>query len=87
MVANVTMHRDTTETAIVVPASLIQMADDNTTFVWTNEGGKAVRRPVTCGTYLPGGVSIVSGRKAGDRVICEGQQKVCTGTPVTVKQD
>lgn len=86
MVANVTMHRDTTETAIVVPASLIQMADDNTTFVWTNEGGKAVRRPVTCGTYLPGGVSIVSGLKEGDRVICEGQQKVCTGTPVTVKQ-
>lgn len=65
---------------VVVPARLVQLADDNSTFVWTDEGGKAVRRPVVCGEYRADGVVIVSGLHQGDRLIIEGQQKVCNGT-------
>lgn len=38
---------------------------------------------MTCGSYRADGVEIVSGLAVGDRVIVEGQAKVCEGTPVT----
>lgn len=72
-------------TAIVIPAALIQLGDDNSNFVWVDEKGKAVRRTVVCGEYSSNGVSIVSGLTSGDRLIVEGQQKVCSGTPVKSK--
>ena len=66
--------------AIIIPASLVQLGDDNSNFVWVDEGGKAMRRTIVCGEYMSNGVSIVSGLKQGDKLIVEGQQKVCTGT-------
>lgn len=65
---------------IIIPASLIQLGDDNSNFVWVDEGGKAVRRTIICGEYVSNGVNIVSGLKYGDKLIVGGQQKVCTGT-------
>lgn len=69
-------------TAIVIPASIVQIADDNSRYVWVDEGGKAVRRSITLGTYQSNGVVITSGLRYGDKLIVEGQQKVCTGTRV-----
>ena len=68
--------------AIIIPASLVQLGGDNSNFVWVDEGGMAVRRTIVCGEYMSHGVSIVSGLKYGDKLIVEGQQKVCTGTPL-----
>lgn len=85
MVANVVMGGSETENVIVIPASLVQIGEDNSSFVWVNEDGRAARRTITCGTYASNGVTVTGGLRSGDRVICEGQQKVCTGTPVIVK--
>lgn len=83
-----TSHRSATDSApIVIPAPLLQLDDDNSNFVWLDEGGKAVRRTVVCGEYQSNGVVIVSGLKPGDHLITEGQQKVCNGTPIKVKQN
>lgn len=71
--------------SVVIPASLVQLADDNSNFVWVDEGGKAVRRSIVCGGYQSNGVVITSGLKPGDKVITEGQQKVCTGTVLKTK--
>ena len=71
--------------AVVIPARLVQLADDNSNFVWVDEGGKAARRTVVCGEYRSDGVSITGGLKTGDRIIVEGQQKVSTGTPIKTK--
>ncbi len=68
---------------VVIPASIIQIADDNSYFVWVDEGGKAACRPVTLGEYKSNGVVVKSGLKYGDRLIVEGQQKVCKGTKLT----
>ncbi len=68
--------------AVVIPAHLVQLGDDNSNFVWVDEGGKAVRRTIVCGEYRSNGVSIVSGLKTGDRLIVEGQQKVSNGMRV-----
>ena len=71
--------------AIIIPVRLVQLADDNSNFVWVDEGGKAMRRTIVCGEYQSNGVSITSGLKKGDKVIVEGQQKVSTGTPIKTK--
>ena len=71
---------------IVIPANLVQLADDNSNFVWVAEGGKAARRAIVCGDYCSNGVVIRSGLQPGDRVIVEGQQKVARGTVLNVKQ-
>ena len=87
MVSNVSLGKAATissensgNSCIIIPASLVQLGDDNSNFVWVDEGGKAVRRTIVCGEYMSNGVSIVSGLKHGDKLIVEGQQKVCTGT-------
>lgn len=87
MVSSVSLDKTVSEhqnesSAIIIPASLVQLGDDNSNFVWVDEGGKAVRRTIVCGEYMSNGVSIVSGLELGDKLIVEGQQKVCTGTPL-----
>ncbi len=72
----------TSSSNIVIPAQLVQLGDDNSNFVWVDEGGKAVRRTIVTGAYQSNGVSIVSGLKYGDKLIVEGQQKVSSGTKV-----
>lgn len=71
--------------AIVIPAQLIQLGDDNTYFVWVDEGGKAVRRTVVCGDYVSDGVTVRTGLKNGDKLIVEGQQKISSGVSVKVQ--
>lgn len=71
--------------AVTIPASLVQIADDNSNFVWVDENGVAARRTVVCGEYKSNGVSILSGLHEGDRLIVDGQQKVCTGTRLKTK--
>lgn len=69
----------------ILPSRLLQLGDDNTYFVWVAEGGKAVRRTVACGEFTASGATIISGLQSGDNVITEGQQKVCTGTRVVIR--
>lgn len=80
MVTKVAMRKSQTGEAIVIPARLLQLADNNDTFVWVDEGGKAVRRIVTLGDYTPSGVTITSGLQSGDKIVVEGQQKLSNGT-------
>ena len=85
MVATVVVDQPALEGAIVIPAALVQIGDDNSHFVWVNENGRAERRTVTCGAYQADGVTIVEGLREGERVICGGRQKVCEGTVVVSK--
>lgn len=88
MVTNVRLQNKSsrnTPAAVVLPARLLQLGDDNTFFVWVDNGGKAERRTVTTGEYTAEGVCILSGLKEGDKVIVEGAQKVSTGMKVTIR--
>lgn len=85
MITTVALAEKTADNGIVIPAKLVQLADDNSYFVWVNDGGKAARRTVTVGEYTANGVRIMSGLQSGSQVITEGQQKVCNGTKITVK--
>ena len=50
------------------------MVDDN---------GKAKKRVITCGDFTAEGVTVVEGLHQGDRIIVEGQQKVCNDTKLS----
>ncbi len=83
MLCNVTVSRSDTTEAIVVPIESILLDDGNRTFVWVDHNGKAHKKVVELGNYLPGGVVVESGLADGDKLIVSGQQKVSEGMAVT----
>lgn len=70
------------EQSITLPAEIIQIDADNRPFVWTVVDNKAKKAYVTLGQNIGDNVQISKGLKAGDKVICEGQQKVSNGMKV-----
>ena len=77
-----------TPSHITVPPQSIELDVDNSRFVWTVVNGKAHQQPVTTGDFEGDGIVILSGLKAGDQVIINGQQKVSEGMNVdTAKRD
>ena len=68
----------------VIPACIVQLDEKNKTFVWTVKGGKAHKQEIVCGEYRADGVTVLSGLSPNDRIITEGQQKVCEGTEVAL---
>ncbi len=66
---------------IVVPQAAL-IADQQGTYVFAVEDGKAVIRRVKTGEEIGAGVAINAGLKAGEQVIVEGIQGVRPGAPV-----
>ena len=78
----------TTPFYLIVPPQSVELDVDNSRFVWTVVNGKAHQQPVTTGDFEGDGIVILSGLKAGDQVIINGQQKVSEGMKVdTTKRD
>jgi RND family efflux transporter MFP subunit len=84
MVSKIALVADDAALAIALPGNVVQLDENNQTFVWVAEDGHAVRRFVTCGEASPKGVNIVAGLQADDVVIVEGQQKVSEMTPIEI---
>lgn len=72
----------TDSSACIIPVHVVQLDEHNNNFVWVVEGERASKRVIRCGAFTPENVTVVSGLKAGDRIITKGQQKVCEGTEV-----
>ena len=68
--------------SVMIPARLVQVDENNRTFVWLDEKGKAVKQEIVCGDYTADGVAVASGLEQGDKIIVEGQSKVCEGMAV-----
>lgn len=64
----------------IIPVSIVQLDENNRSFVWIEKEGKAGKCVIDCGDFTSNGVMVVSGLKNGDRIIVEGQQKICEGT-------
>ena len=68
--------------SIVVPERAVTELQGKN-FVWVvDKDNKASQRPVKVGDTVEGGVMILEGLEAGERLITEGLQKVREGTPV-----
>lgn len=84
MVAEVSLAGNDGHTAYVLPPHIVQLDEDNRTFVWVAVDGRAEKRVITCGDYTPEGVTVTHGLNEGDQIITEGQQKVCNGTNISL---
>lgn len=85
MIAEVEVASGTSEggnVGYMLPAEIVQIDADNRLFVWTVVDGKAQKTYITTGENIGDRIAIASGLKQGDKVICEGQQKVSNGTKV-----
>lgn len=87
MICTMGIDNGDTNNVIILPAPVIQTDEQNRTFVWVNEGGKARKRMLQTGMLTKDGVVILYGISAGDEVIVEGQQKVSEGMDVTTNND
>ncbi len=83
MICNVIIENATTTEGIILPASAIMLAADNTNFVWLDSAGVAKKRIVHPAAMLPEGIMIESGLNNGDKVIIAGTEKVSQGMAVT----
>ena len=75
---------DTTQ-LIVVPNRVVKIDHTGEHFVWLASGAKAVRRTVITGGLAQRGIIIAEGLTPGDSVIVNGEQKVSTGSSVSVR--
>ena len=82
MVAKVQMGFDG-KTAFSLPLTAVQRRADGSLFVWTIAADSTAHRiPVSIGSTLGNRVEILSGLAVGQRVVCEGFQKLSEGTKV-----
>lgn len=82
MVAEVALQKKDSTAQYIIPANIVQLDENNQSFVWLNNNGKAEKRIISCGEFTPTGVTVVAGLKSNDQIIVEGRQKVCNGTPI-----
>ncbi len=87
MVTEVQLHSSQEKTTIALPVNIVQLDEKNRQFVWIDSDGKAEKRFIVCGDFTDEGVIVTQGLNEGDRVIIEGQQKVCNGTVITREED
>lgn len=85
MIAEVLIPDSTKEQSLVIPANILQTNEKNQNFVWINNNGKAHKCIVECGDFTADGVIIKSGLTTNDKIIIEGQQKVCENTFINDK--
>lgn len=83
MLCSVTVSKPGKTEAIVIPVGSVLLDNSNQTFVWVDLNGKAHKKVVELGNYLPGGVVVESGLADGDILIVAGQQKVSESMAVT----
>jgi membrane fusion protein (multidrug efflux system) len=69
--------------ALLIPEEAV-VAEGDQTFVFTLQGARAERRPVTLGQRQAGTVEVVEGLKPGDPVVREGVQRLRDGSAVRV---
>jgi multidrug efflux pump subunit AcrA (membrane-fusion protein) len=81
MYVNVDVAPRSIANAIVVPTQAVQTGPDNRFIYVVGEDKKIVLRPVTL-DYVEEGIAVVSGIKAGERIVIEGAQNVRPGSTV-----
>jgi membrane fusion protein (multidrug efflux system) len=85
MVCKATVGRKNGRTGIAVPADVVQIDEQNRTFVWVAVQGKARKTYINFLETVGNNIVVGSGLYEGDLLIVQGQQKVSNGTLVTTK--
>ncbi len=86
MVAKVRLLREVRNNALLVSENIIQLVDRDRSIIYVESNGKAEERQLKLGGRQGFMLEVLSGLKAGDRLIVSGYQKVVNGSPVTVTE-
>lgn len=86
MIARVNLVQSTKEKALVLPEEILQRVDRDRVVVYVEEGGVARERVITTGGRAQNRVEVLSGLKAGDRLIVSGFRSLTDGQAVTVAE-
>ena len=70
---------------MMLPANIIQIDDENRSYVWTVVGGKAHKQLIVTGESVGDNVLVVSVLSMSMQIICKGQQKVSEGVKVSLQ--
>ncbi len=84
MICEMHLEKGAESEAFILPATIIQLDNDNRCFVWLNNNGRAQKQYVEPGVLTAKGVVITSGLSAGDEVLVEGQQKVSENMSIEI---
>lgn len=84
MICQVDVLEDSILPQIIIPATAVQV-DGASSFVWSVKDDVVTRVSVRVGMLHKEGVSIEHGLKGGDKIICNGYQKVSNGMKVQTK--
>ncbi|MBI4872609.1 MAG: efflux RND transporter periplasmic adaptor subunit [Candidatus Riflebacteria bacterium] len=82
MTAEVRLPIGKAETRLVVPKDAVVRNADGSAMVWGVEAAKAVPMPVKLGDETADAVVLLSGAKAGERVVVRGNERLHPGAPV-----
>lgn len=80
---NVDFFTKSNEQALQIPRTAL-VASIQKPYVYVIEGGKATQRPITVGRDLGDAIEVVSGLRAGEKVVTSGQINLSNGTNVQV---
>jgi RND family efflux transporter MFP subunit len=86
MIAKTKLLREAKNNAILISEDMIQLVDRDRLIVFVDHNGTAQERRLTLGGRQGNRVEVVSGLRAGDRLIVVGYQKLVDGTPINVIQ-
>jgi multidrug efflux system membrane fusion protein len=84
---NVSLLVSTRPDAIIVPVRAVQAGQEGKFVFVVTADGKAEMRAVTVGSVLGDEAVIVTGLRAGEQVVTEGQLRLAPGMPVEVKPE
>ncbi len=83
MTAKVELVAENKKNVVIIPLSAVILGDSSS-YVFTNENGKAVKKSVTRGITENGNVEILRGLAAGEELIIKGQNYLEDNDPVLI---
>lgn len=84
MVCQVELDHSFKQYVYVLPNHVLQLDDQNRSFVWVNVNGRAQKKIVHVSKLTINEVIVDAGLNSGDEVLVEGQQKVSQNTQITI---
>ncbi len=86
LLCNITLSSRQDAVGIVIPASSIQLYENDKRYVWIIKSNNRVSlREVTVGSFTENGVIVLSGLNSGDRIVTEGFEKISEGSLIVGK--
>ena len=85
MLCDIYLSSNAKSQTIVIPASCVQLYENNARYVWVINNNRVHLRQITVSSYSQDGVVVLNGLQSGERIVTEGFQKISEGSVVIEK--